>query len=457
MTHLIPSLRRPFAVGLVLCSLVAGPARADDWPQWMGPQRDGVWRETDLLEKFGTNELKPLWRVPVNAGYVGPAVVGQRLFLLDRAAGKPPERAKGERSLPTVPGNERVLCLDAQTGAKIWEHAYDVPYRISYPAGPRATPVVAEGRVYALGAMGHLKALDARDGRVIWERELLKDFTDEPPVWGYAAHPLLDGERLICMVGGSNSAVVAFHKDTGKELWRALSTKEIGYAPPTIYTVNGRRELIIWHPDGVAGLTPETGKVFWTHPYPVDGKPQRPEVTIAMPRLTGTRLFLSSFYQGSMLLDVAGPEPKVVWNRRSKRRSEFDDGLHTTMCTPVIRDGHIYGLCGFGEFRCLDLATGGRKWESFAAGEGKKALFGQAFLVEQGDRCWMWNDQGELILARLSPKGLDIISRAKLLDTVEHTRGRDILWCPPAFANRSIYVHNGRELIAVSLARDRRI
>ncbi len=457
MIRSIARFRRSLTVGIVLSSFLAGSSWADDWPQWMGPQRDGVWRETGLLEKFATNELKPLWRVPVNAGYVGPAVVGQRLFLLDRAAGKPPERTKGDRSLPTVPGNERVLCLDAQTGTKVWEHTYDVPYRISYPAGPRATPVVAEGRVYALGAMGHLKALDARNGRVIWERELLKDYTDEPPVWGYAAHPLLDGDRLICTVGGSNSAVVAFHKDTGKELWRALSAKEIGYAPPTIYTVNGRRELIIWHPDGVAGLAPETGQVRWTHPYPVDGKPQRPEVTIAMPRLAGTRLFLSSFYQGSMLLDVGGTEPKVVWNRRSKRRSEFDDGLHTTMCTPVIRDGHIYGLCGFGEFRCFDLATGDRKWESFATGDGKKALFGQAFLVEQADRCWMWNDQGELLLARLSPKGLDILSRAKLLDTVEHTRGRDILWCPPAFANRSIYVHNGRELIAVSLARDRRI
>ncbi len=457
MIRFTGTLRRLLTGGIVLSWFFAGPARADDWPQWMGPERDGVWRENGLLEKFATNELKPSWRVPVNAGYVGPAVVGQRLFLLDRAAGKPPERAKGDRSLPTVPGNERVLCLDTQTGAKVWEHTYDVPYRISYPAGPRATPVVADGRVYVLGAMGHLKALNARDGRVIWERDMLKDYTDEPPVWGYAAHPLLDGERLICLVGGSNSAVVAFHKDTGKELWRALSTKEIGYAPPTIHTVNGRRELIVWHPDGVAGLAPETGQVRWTHPYPVDGKPQRPEVTIAMPRLAGTRLFLSSFYQGSMLLEVGGTEPKMVWNRRSKRRSEFDDGLHTTMCTPVIRDGYIYGLCGFGEFRCLDLATGDRKWESFATGNGSKALFGQAFLVEQADRCWMWNDQGELLLTRLSPKGLDILSRAKLLDTVEHTRGRDILWCPPAFANRSIYVHNGRELIAVSLARDRRI
>jgi outer membrane protein assembly factor BamB len=154
--------------------------------------------------------------------------------------------------------------------------------------------------------MGDLLCLDAKDGHVIWERHFLKDYTDEPPVWGYAAHPLLDGDRLICLVGGTNSAVVAFHKDTGKELWRALAAREIGYAPPVLYTVGGQRQVIIWHPDAVAGLAPESGRVLWTHPYPVGGKPQRPEVTIAMPRLVGTQLFLTSFYQGSLLLELAG-------------------------------------------------------------------------------------------------------------------------------------------------------
>jgi outer membrane protein assembly factor BamB len=393
-----------------------------------------------------------VWRTNVNRGYCGPAVVGDRLFMLDRLQGKPPERKPGERVLPTIPGNERVLCLDARTGAKIWEQAYDSAYRISYPSGPRATPVVSSGRVFTLGAMGDLLCLDAGNGNVIWKREFLKDFTDEPPVWGYAAHPLLDGERLICLVGGTNSAVVAFHKDTGKELWRALEAREIGYAPPVIYTVGGKRQLIIWHPDGVAGLVPETGQVIWTNAYPVGGKPQRPEVTIAMPRLAGTKLFLSSFYQGALLLDLAGPEPAVAWNRRSKRKSEFEEGLHTTMCTPVIRDGHLYGMCGFGELRCLDLATGDRKWETFAVTEGKKSLFGQAFIVEQAGRYWMWNDQGELILAKLNPQGYEEISRTKLLPTIENTRGRDVLWCAPAFAQRCAYMHNGKELICVSLA-----
>lgn len=437
---------------LPLFLLLIVSSHAADWPQWMGPNRDGVWRETGIVEMLPTNGPTILWRTNVNRGYCGPAVVGDRLFMLDRLQGKPPERKPGERSSPVIPGNERVLCIDARTGAKVWEHVYDAPYRIAYPAGPRATPVVRDGRVYTLGAMGNLLCLDARDGKPIWQRELLKDFTSEPPVWGYAAHPLLDGDRLICLVGGSNSAVVAFHKDTGKELWRALDARETGYAPPVIYELGGKRQLIIWHPDGVAALVPETGKVIWSHPYPVGGKPQRPEVTIAMPRLAGTKLFLTSFYQGSLLLDIGGEKPEVAWNRRSKRKSEFEEGLHTTMCTPVIRDTFIYGVCGFGELRCLDLASGDRKWETFAPTEGKKSLFGQVFIVEQGGRYWMWNDQGELILAKLNPQGYEEISRAKLLPTIENTRGRDVLWCPPAFANQRLYVHNGKELICVSLA-----
>jgi outer membrane protein assembly factor BamB len=434
---------------LVLGTLVVC---ADDWPQWMGPQRDGVWRETGIVEKLPTNGPSVLWRTKVNRGYCGPAVVGDRLYMLDRQQGSPPERKPGERTLPIIPGNERVLCLDATTGKKIWEYAYDCPYRIAYPSGPRATPLVAGGRVFTLGAMGDLLCLDARNGKVAWERHFVTEFTGEPPVWGYAAHPLLDGDRLICLVGGTNSAVVAFHKDTGRELWRALDAREIGYAPPVLHAVNGRRELIVWHPDAVAALAPDTGRILWTHPYPVGGKPQRPEVTIAMPRLTGTKLFLSSFYQGSLLLEIGGAQPVVDWNRRSKRKSEFEDGLHTTMCTPVIRDGHLYGMCGFGELRCLDLATGDRKWETFAASEGKKSMFGQAFIVEQAGRYWLWNDQGELILARLTPQGYEELSRARLLPTIERTRGRDVLWCHPAFANRRAYVHNGEELISISLA-----
>jgi outer membrane protein assembly factor BamB len=454
-------LRRQFEPGIVCLAVsltIATQtwcASADDWPQWMGPQRDNVWREKGVLEKFPPAGPEIRWRVPVNRGYCGPAVVGNRVFLLDRKSGPPLERKPGDRSIPVAAGNERVLCLNASTGSNVWEKIYDCPYRIGYPAGPRATPVVSEGRVYTLGAMGDLLCLDAKDGKVIWERHFLKDFElADPPTWGYAAHPLLDGERLICLVGGTNSAMVAFNKDTGKELWRAVSTVEIGYAPPIIQTIAGKRQLVFWHPDGLAGLEPESGKVLWTQKYPVEGKVQRPEVSIATPRVVADRIFTSSFYHGALMLQITNDPPgaTVVWDRHSTKNSEFDQGLHTVMCTPIWKDGHIYGICGMGELRCLDAKTGDRVWESDGALGGKTGFFGNAFLVEHGEQTFIWNDQGELILARLTPKGFEEISRAKLLETSENTRGRDITWCQPAFANRCAYVHNGKEFICISLA-----
>ncbi len=316
---------------MVVSILAAGAVCGDDWPQWLGPQRDGIWRERGIVDSLPTNGLRTLWRVPVNKGYCGPAVADGRLYLLDRQAGPPMERKKGDKSIPAMPGNERVLCLDAATGTKLWEHVYDCPYRIGYPAGPRATPLVAKGRVYTLGAMGDLFCLDARRGNVIWERHFLKDFAlTEPPLWGYAAHPLLDGPRLICTVGGSNSVVVAFDKDTGQEIWRALSAREIGYAPPVLRKINGRRELIIWEPEALAGLDPKTGQVLWSQRYPAEGKPQRPEVTIATPIVEGNQIFVSSFYHGATLIEVTNhPEgARVVWNRHSSSEDTLNDGLH---------------------------------------------------------------------------------------------------------------------------------
>jgi outer membrane protein assembly factor BamB len=301
--------------------------------------------------------------------------------------------------------------------------------------------------------MGDLKCLRADSDEVVWARNFPRDYNlTKPPVWGWAAHPLLDGDRLICLVGGTNTAVVAFNKDTGKEVWHALTAVEIGYAPPVIYSIRGQRQLIIWHTDAVNGLDPQTGRVLWSQPYPVGGEPKRPEVTVAMPRLEADKLFLTCFYQGSMLLELAPEGPKIVWNRRSSSDEVMNDGLHTILCTPQFRDGYIYGVCGFGELRCLDAKTGDRKWETYAATGGQKAFFGNAFLTMQEDRTFIWNDQGELIIARLKPEGYEEISRAKLLEPLEKTRGRTITWCHPAYANRCAYVHNGKELICVSLA-----
>jgi outer membrane protein assembly factor BamB len=422
-------------------------ARADDWPQWLGPQRDAVWRETDILEKFPTNGLNFRWRTPIGTGYAGPAVAGGRVYVHDRKLAANTANPANAFDRGRIPGAERVLCLDEKTGRVLWTHEYDAPYTVSYAAGPRATPVVHQGKVYTLGAEGHLHCLDATTGKMLWARELTKDFTTKTPIWGFAGHPLVDGQKLICLVGGEGSVAVAFDKDTGKELWRALTAREPGYAPPMIYEFGGQRQLIIWHPESVNGLDPETGRLLWTHRAPV-----RTGMSIATPRQLGNRLFLTSFYSGSLMLRIqSDAAPEVLW--QTAKASEKDtEMLHSVMSTPVVGADHIYGSCSYGQFRCLITATGERVWETFAPTTGKSERWGTAFIVAQGDRHFLFNEQGDLIIARLTPEQYEEVSRVRLIEPNNHDARRPVVWSHPAFANRSIYARNDAEIICASLA-----
>jgi outer membrane protein assembly factor BamB len=350
------------------------------------------------------------------------------------------------------PGKERILCLSETTGKQLWSRAYDCPYTFSYRTGPRATPLIHQGRVYTLGAMGDLHCLDAASGALRWAKNIGQEYKADPPAWGWSASPLLDGDLLYCLVGGEGSAVVAFNKDTGKECWKALTTEEIGYSPPMIYEVRGKRQLIVWHSDAVNGLDPATGKVYWTQPYPAEGEPQRPAVPIATVRRHNDWLFVTSFYHGPMMLKLAAdrPAPTVIWKDKTKKPTK-PIGLHCLMPSPVIKDGYIYGVCANGE-RCCAMDTGDQLWETYAATGGKKTDCGTAFLIPQGDRFILFNDQGELILANLTPKGYAEVDRAKILEPVESSRGRQVVWSHPAFANRCVFARNNQEIVCVSLA-----
>ena len=446
--------RSYFRVLVVVAALCfAIPSNAADWPQWRGQNRDAVLRDTGWLKSFPDNGLHTVWRIPIRPGYSGPAVAGDRLYVMDRLETKRLERKPGDKSIPAIEGKERVLCLDAHTGATNWEHSYESAYRIDYPGGPRTTPLLHRGNVFTLGAMGDLRCFDAKSGKLAWSRQFLTDFNlPNPPLWGWAAHPILVGSNLICTVGGDGSGVVAFDRANGKESWRALASKEIGYAPPTLATINGKSQLVIWLTDVLAGLDPETGRTNWTFPYPAEGKAQRPEVTVSTPIVKDDHVFVSTFYHGALLLRISNGVPIVAWNRKSTSKSTFNDGLHTVMCTPVFHERAIFGVCGMGELRCLDEKTGDRLWETYDATGGKKGLFANAFFIQHDSGFYIWNDQGELISARLTMKGYEEISRAKLLEPTEHARGRMIVWSHPAFADHRIYVRNNEELICASLA-----
>jgi len=460
-------LRRflPLRLSLIaLFALLATTAaiHADDWPQWLGPQRDGVWREKDLLDKFPAKGPKIRWRAPVAQGYSGPAVADGRVYLTDWVVEPTAKKPKSGFDRLTLPGKERVLCLDEATGKLLWEHSYNCPYTVNYPGGPRTTPVVADGKVYTVGTMGDLVCLDVKSGKPLWSKNFPRDYQLEVPQWGCAGSPLLDGDRLICLVGGEGSVAVAFHKDTGKEIWRALSAREPGYAPPVIYTAGGKRQLIVWSPEAVNSLDPETGKVYWSQPFgkaPIGGgrKMVKAALSIPMPRKSGDLLFITAFYDGPLMLKFAkdAPGASVVW--RGKGRGEMPDdtdGLHSIMPTPVIKDGYIYGVCSYGELRCLKADTGERIWETHKATVGKSLRWGNAFLVEHEDRFILFNELGDLIIAKLSPKGYEEISRANILEPTNRLAtpaGRRVIWSHPAFANRCVFARNDRELVCVSL------
>jgi outer membrane protein assembly factor BamB len=439
--------------------VLASSVRADDWPQWLGPQRDGVWRETGILSKFPNGGPKVLWRTPVGGGYSGPAIANGKVYLTDRKLTPGSKDPDNPFTRSRSEGIERVVCLDAATGKQLWEHVANVKYDISYPCGPRATPVIADGKVWALGAMGDLWCLDANTGKLIWSRSFTSDKDDyqaRVPLWGFSAHPLLDGDKLICLVGGEGSVVVAFDKDTGKEKWKALSFQrgdtQIGYCPPMIYKAGGARQLIIWHPEGVNSLDPESGKLHWSEKFLL-----KANLAIPTPRQAGDLLFVTSFYNGSMMLklDQTKPAASVVW--KSQDRGETPDqtkDLHSIIATPYLRDGYIYGVCSYGELRCLRAEDGKRIWQDLTA-TGKQTKpterWANAFLTPQGERWFLFNEKGDLIIAKLSPEKYEEIDRAHLLEPTGRA-GRPVLWSHPAYANKCIFARNDKEIICVSLA-----
>lgn len=446
----LPHTRRPWhALGPIIASLLLlNAARADDWPQWLGPKRDGHWRETGILEKFPTGGPTRVWRTPIAAGYSGPAVVGSRVYLMDREVPENIPKPKSAFDASRIPGNERVLCLDANDGRILWHRDYESSYTVSYAAGPRTTPIVADGRVYSLGTMGNLACQDAADGKLIWERDFVKEYGLKVPTWGVSAHPLLDGQKLICVVGGEGSVAVAFDKDTGKEIWRALSAKEPGYCPPVIHEVHGRRQLIIWHAEAVNGLDPETGRVLWTEPWKLHYG-----MAIATPRSLDDGLYLTCFYNGSLRLrfNPGKDTPVVAW--KTMKQSERDTAhLNCTMATPWIEDGHVYGPCSYGQFRCLRLDTGERLWETFEPTTGKAERWGNCFVVKNGSRWFLLNEQGDLIIAKLSPQGYEELGRARVIEPINTDPGRPVVWSHPAFANRRMYVRNDREIVCIDLS-----
>lgn len=426
---------------LVLAIFITSPLQADDWPQWMGPQRDNIWRETGLIEKFPEGGPKVLWRTPVAGGYAGPAVADGLVFVTDYVTNDDVKIANFERKETT--GTERVLCLDEKTGEVKWKHEYPVKYSISYPAGPRCTPNVEDGKVYTLGAEGMLICFDVDSGDIVWEKNLTKEYNTKAALWGYASHPLIDGEKLICIVGGEGTHVVAFNKDTGSEIWRALTSKEQGYSPPTIVESGGKRQLILLRPNAVTSVDPETGEEYWSEPYEATSGS-----IIMSPIKYQDVLYVGGYANKNMLLHLnpSSPGAELEWRDRPKH------AISPINVQPFEHEGVMYGCDQDGKLYAVKLPSGDRLWDTTEPISKRPASSGTAFIVRQADRYWLFNDSGDLIIANLTPEGYEELDRAHVIEPTNVAFGRDVVWCMPAFANRHMYVRNDKECICVDLA-----
>ncbi len=408
----------------------------DDWPQWRGSSRDGVWRETGIRNDLPDGQLPLAWSVEIGPGYSGPTVANGCVYVMDR---QPAERN----------ASERIHCFDSKTGQVKWTHTYSADYRISYTAGPRASVTVHDGKAYAVGAMGHFHCLDAVTGQVIWMRDLQTDYKINMPIWGIAASPFLYDTLVIQQVSGADGAcMVAFSQSDGKEVWRSLSDRG-GYSSPILIQQAGQQVLVCWTGDSLSGLDPRTGKVLWGHPFP----PKNMPIGVGDPVLDGEKLFVSSFYDGSLMVRV--PKAKlgseVIW-KEVGQDEQHTKSLHAMIGTCLMRDGLVFGADSYGEFRCLDAATGKRIWEDLTA--VPKARWSTIHMVQQADRVWMFNERGELLIAKPSKDGLNIIDRCKLIEPTKQQLGQrgGVCWSHPAFAEKSVFARNDQQLVRASLA-----
>ncbi len=434
-----------FALAILLVAIGSGyRALAQDWPQWMGEQRDGVYHGNGLVDRIPEQGLPVLWRTTISGGYSGPAVADGRVFVTDYVS-QNSELKNNPGARDEHDGTERTLCLDFSSGEILWKVEYPRHYSISYAAGPRATPTVDGDRVYALGAEGDLLCMTVASGEILWKKQLADEFKSQTPLWGHSAHPLVHGDLLYCLAGGPGSVVVAFNKRTGEKVWQALTASEIGYCPPSIAKIAGREQLLIWHADALCGLDLTSGQTLWEYPI----KP-RYAMSIGAPRVQGDRLFVSGIGDTAAMLefDSAGKPDKTLWT--GTPRSALYSGNATALWVGDV----IYGAdCQTGQFIAVDPESGERLWETFAltTGGSRRVSHGTAFLIQNDWRSLLFTENGDLILAKFSKKGFEELGKMKVLDPTGECFGRPVVWSHPALANGHLVARNDKEIVCVDL------
>ena len=421
---LIPSRRILLLSGLLLWLGAeprgVGPAAAveSDWPQFLGPERNGVYGGPAISGTWPGTGPPVLWRKSVGEGFSGPVVQAGRLILFHR-----------------LESRERVECLQTQTGRELWNFSYSTDYRddFGFDGGPRATPSVWEGKVYTFGAQGVLHCLELESGRKIWSVKTHEKFGVRKGFFGAACSPLVDDGRVFLNVGGGGQAgLVAFDAQTGRVLWTATDD-EASYSSPAMATLGGRRQVLFLTRNGLVSADPKSGEVLFRFRWRARS---RASVNAATPLAAGPFIFLSASYgTGGVQLRVKGTELETVW--------ASDESLSNHYSTSVIRGDHLYGFHGRQEYgqslRCVALRTGQVLWsrDGFRAGTVSLA----------GDRLLVLKENGELLLVAASPQAFRLIAKVRILAPTVRAY--------PALADGRLFARNQKEMVAVDLQPDR--
>ena len=417
------SIGRIGSLTLFVC-LTCSIAHSEDWPRWGGPRGDGTWRgpaaTQKLPEKWPEAGLPVVWRKEIGGGFGGISVSDGRAFVMDRQP-KPIER-------------ERTLCFDADSGTVLWTDEYQVTYgKLDYGNGPRVTPTIHDGRVYTLGALGHLRCLDAATGKLNWSHDCVVEFEATIPMWGLAASPVIWHDFVIVHPGAKNGCVMAFDRLTGKEMWR-VSDDPAGYGTPIIIAAPSGPQLVQWTPEHILGIEPKSGKQLWRVPYKITYG-----VSIATPIYQQEIVFIAGYWDGSKAIQLgkSATDAKLLW--------EDNRHLRGIMSQPLYRDGYVYLLDKQYGLTCFELRTGKKLWDddNKATPRGRNPQATLVWLTNEPDRALILNSEGDLILARINPSGYREQSRTRIIDVTD----TNPVWAHPAYAGTRVYARNDKEIV----------
>jgi outer membrane protein assembly factor BamB len=401
------------ALVLALLGGLASVAPGADWPQFRGPSRDGTSAEKGLLATWPEKGPPLVWDMEVGEGYSGPVVAGGRLILFHRLGDQ-----------------EVVQCLDAANRKKRWKYSYATAYKDDYGKGdgPRSTPVIAGKRVHTLGAGGLLLCLGLEDGKKVWARALHEDYQVKKNFFGVGATPLVEGELVLVNVGAKGAGIVAFARDTGKEVWKATDAGA-SYASPVAATIGGVRHAIFFTREGVVSLDPKNGKVRFQKRW---RSRNAASVNAATPVVVKDHVFISASYDtGAVLLKVGKDSAKEVWSGDEALSSHYETSVH--------HNGFLYGFDGRQEsgarLRCVEFKTGKVRWT--------KEGFGCGSVILADGKLIILTENGDLVLAEPTPAAYREKARASVLSSPCRA--------PLALANGLLYLRDDKKLLCLNL------